>query len=101
MKYIPLIKNMPRPRKNRFIRFNPTAKYFKPRGVPMRQLEEIELEPDEIEAIRLCDLEEHNMEQAAAKMKISKSTIHRILASARKKVAEGLIKGKAIRINEI
>ncbi|MBU0648258.1 DUF134 domain-containing protein [Patescibacteria group bacterium] len=91
---------MPRPRKHRFIRFSPQAKYFKPRGIPLQQLETIEINPDEMEAIRLCDLEELNMEQAARKMKISKSTIHRVLSDARQKIAEGLIKSKALKIND-
>ncbi len=55
---------------------------------------------DEMEAIRLCDLKKLEQTEAAQQMKISQSTLQRILERARQKIAEALIKGKAIRINE-
>ena len=64
----------------------------------MRALEEVELAKDEIEAVRLCDYRELNMEEAAEQMHISKSTVHRLLDSAHKKIAEAIVKGKAIKI---
>ena len=91
---------MSRPLKPRFINFDPNATYFKPRAIPLSMLEEINLSIDELEALRLCDLQESNQEIAAKKMKISRSTLQRILTRARRKVAEALIKGKAIRINK-
>ena len=91
---------MVRPRKRRLIRFNPNVTYFKPRAIPLRSLKEVSLDPDEMEAIRLCDFEELDQVEAAKKMKISQSTLQRILEKARQKTAEALIKGKAIRINE-
>jgi predicted DNA-binding protein (UPF0251 family) len=66
----------------------------------MRALEEVIMAEDEMEAVRLCDLEGMNMIEAAEKMKISKSTVHRLLAAAHQKIAEALIKGKAINIGE-
>lgn len=91
---------MPRPIKPRRIFFDPKAIYFKPRAVPLSLLEEVELGVDELEAIRLCDLEELEQEEAAKKMKISQSTLSRILLSARKKIAEALIRGRAIKIKK-
>ena len=64
----------------------------------MTHLEEIALTIDELEAIRLADLEELYHEDAAKKMKISRQTFGRILNNAHKKVSECLIKGKALKI---
>lgn len=91
---------MTRPRIPRFVRFTPGVTFFKPRSVPMRQLTIINLELDEVETIRLMDLEKLDQRQAASKMKISVSTFQRILESARGKIADALINGKAIAINK-
>jgi predicted DNA-binding protein (UPF0251 family) len=90
---------MVRPAKPRKICFNPEVTYFKPRAVPMSSLEEISLEMDELEVLRLCDCEDLDQKEAAIKMKISQSTLQRILTSARKKLSEAIINGKAIKIN--
>jgi predicted DNA-binding protein (UPF0251 family) len=89
---------MPRPKRLRRIGFQPEITYFKPRGVTLDFLEEIGLDVDELEAIRLADFEEMEQTQAAGKMKISQSTFQRILTRAHKKIAEALITGKAIRV---
>ena len=89
---------MPRPKKYRCIKCKPDATYFKPRGIPLVDLEEISLTPDEIEAISLADYEELYHEEAAVKMKISRQTFGRILNEAHRKVAECLLKGKALKI---
>lgn len=89
---------MVRPTKPRRIIFNPDVTYFKPRAVPLSALAEVGLGIDELEAIRLCDLKEKSQAEAAKKMKVSQSTLQRILSSARKKIAEALIEGKAIKI---
>jgi uncharacterized protein len=89
---------MPRPKKYRCIKCKPDANYFKPRGIPLVDLEEISLSPDEIEAISLADYEELYHEEAAMKMKISRQTFGRILNKAHRKVAECLLKGKALKI---
>ncbi len=91
---------MARPRKPRRIYFDPKAVYFKPRAIPLSMLEEIELTVDELETLRLCDFKGLNQISAAKKMGISQSTLQRILNSARKKVAEALIEGKAIKIKK-
>lgn len=94
------ISVVPRPKKIRHIKCNPNAYYFKPRGIPMRNLEEIVLEADELEAIRLADYENLFHEIAAERMNISRQTFGRIIKSARNKLAVGLLDGKAIRFNE-
>lgn len=71
---------------------------FKPAGIPVRMLEEVVLALDEFEAIRLADLQGFYQEQAAERMKVSRPTFGRIIDSARRKVAEALITGKALRI---
>jgi predicted DNA-binding protein (UPF0251 family) len=76
----------------------PESDYFKPRGIPLSMLEEVILTVDEFEAIRLADLEGLYQEQAAEKMKVSRPTFGRIIDSAHRKVAEALVKGKALKI---
>lgn len=90
---------MPRPRKHRCVWGHPAATYFKPRGVPMSALEEVVLAVEELEAIRLRDLERLEQEEAAERMGISRPTFHRVLRSAREKTAEALIRGKALLIH--
>lgn len=90
---------MVRPCKCRKVSCKPCHNYFKPCGKPRRQLEELTLALDELEAIRLADLEMLYREDAAKQMNISRQTFDRILIKARNKVAEALIEGKAIRID--
>jgi len=89
---------MVRPRLCRRIRFNPNVTYFKPRGVPIRHLEIIELTAEEAEALRLRNVKDLEQKEAAKKMNTSQSTYQRILSSAYKKVTEALTEGKAIKI---
>jgi len=91
---------MVRPFKRRFVRFNPDVVYFKPRAIPLSMLEEVDLSIDGLEALRLCDYKNLEQTEAAEKMRISQSTLQRILSSARQKVAEALIEGKAIKIKK-
>ena len=92
-------RGMPgRPRRLRRVRFQPEATFFKPAGVPLRDLEEIIISIDELEAIRLKNLEELNQNKAAEKMKISQPTFNRLLISARKKITDALENGKAIKL---
>ena len=67
----------------------------------LRGLEIVSLSIDEFEALRLVDYENTPQNESAKKMKVSQPTLSRILSSARKKLAEAIIKGKAIRIEEI
>ncbi|MBS3089161.1 DUF134 domain-containing protein [Candidatus Pacearchaeota archaeon] len=89
---------MVRPRLCRRVRFNPDVTYFKPRGIPLTELEETILNVDEFEAVRLKDLEGLEQEECAKKMNISQPTFHRMVISARKKIADAIVNGKAIRI---
>ena len=89
---------MPRPRICRRIRHRPGCTYFKPAGVGVRELDEVVLTFDEHEAIRLIDLEEVEQGKAGVQMKISQPTLSRLLKSARRKISEAIVKGKAIKI---
>jgi len=89
---------MARPTNCRRVGSVPLSNYFKPRGVPLSMLEEVVLTVDEFEALRLADLESLYQEQAAERMKVSRPTFGRIIESARKKVADALVKGKALKI---
>lgn len=89
-----------RPSRKRIIRFWPKSNYFKPAGMPLRSLDEIELTGDELEAIRLKDLLGLEQEEVASKMEISRPVVVRILQSGRKKVADALINSRAIKIEK-
>ena len=71
---------------------------FKPVGVPLDQLKTIILLHEELEALRLVDLEELYQEEAAEQMNISRSTLQRIVSEARAKVARALTEGAALQI---
>ncbi len=87
---------MPRPRKCRWVNCEPTVTMFKPRGIPVTSMDTVTLAVDEFEALRLKDLEGLEQEKAAAKMNVSQPTLHRILESAHRKVADLLVHGKAL-----
>ncbi len=89
---------MPRPTCCRRIGQMPQYGLFKPTGVPCSSLEEVVLAVDEMEAIRLADLEGLYQEQAAQQMNISRQTFGRVIESARRKVARALCQGMALRI---
>ena len=84
----------------RCVRFSPKVSYFKPQGIPLRLLEEVCLEADELEALKLYEVDNISQTVAAEKMKISQSTFARILDSANQKTADALINGKAIRLEK-
>ncbi len=89
---------MPRPKKDRFVEFTPGVTYFKPRAVPLSELDEVKLEIEELEALRLEFLEKNDYSDSAKKMNISRATFSRVLHSAGEKIADALTNGKAIRI---
>ena len=82
----------------RKVSFIPSITYFKPAGIPLAGLDEVKLLVEEAEAVRLKDLEGLEQEECAQKMNISRTTFSRILDSARQKIADALLNGKAIRI---
>ncbi len=91
---------MPRPTCPRNISHSPPANYFKPAGIPLRDLEEVLLAADELESLRLADCEDLYHVDAAKQMGISRQTFDRIIRRARGKVACALVKGLALRIEK-
>ena len=89
---------MVRPKLCRRVKFNPKIKYFKPKGVPVKDLEIIELTLEELEALRLKNIKNFEQVECAEKMNTSQSTFQRILSSAYKKISIALVEGKAIGI---
>lgn len=91
---------MARPKLCRKIEFSPVVTYFKPQGIPMKNLEIIELTTEELEAYRLRYAKNLDQQAAAKRMHTSTSTYQRILNSAYKKIADALTNGKAIKITK-
>jgi predicted DNA-binding protein (UPF0251 family) len=90
---------MPRPRKCRRVCCLPGVTYFKPIGIPLKNLQEVRLTVEELEALRLKEIEGLDQLNCAVRMGVSRPTFQRILAAARRKTAEALITGKALRID--
>lgn len=89
---------MVRPKKIRIVNYKPGVTYFKPRAVPLNQLEEVELTIDELETLRLSNIEKLSQQDAAEKMNIHQSTFQRTLARVNEKVSDALVNGKAIKL---
>ena len=89
---------MARPRKCRFVRTDPAVRFYKPQGIPMRDLKVLALKDEELEALLLADARGLDHEAAARLMNVSRSTFSRILGQARKTVATALGQGAAIEI---
>lgn len=89
---------MARPKKCRFVEIEPDVTYFKPMAVPIAKLEEVILNVDEVEAVRLSDILKMHQIDAASQMGFHQSTFHRILVKAREKIADAIVNGKAIKI---
>jgi predicted DNA-binding protein (UPF0251 family) len=89
---------VPRPFCSRRIAGRPAAPIFKPVGIPVVELEEVVMTLDEFEALRLADLDGLYQEQAAAQMRVSRTTFSRIIDAAHHKLADALVHGKALRI---
>lgn len=91
---------MPRPKKQRLCQGHFCGRAFKPTGTPLAELQRIVLQRDELEALRLCDMEGLVQEEAGEKMGVSRGTVQRLLAAARRKVATALTNGAALIIEE-
>jgi predicted DNA-binding protein (UPF0251 family) len=89
---------VPRPRKRRILRRVPQPAIYKPAGVPLDGLRRVTLLHEELEALRLADLEGLTQAEAAQYMGISRSTFQRIVAQARRHIALALIEGHALQI---
>jgi hypothetical protein len=90
---------MVRPRKIKWVNFEPGVTYFKPRAVPLNELEEVGLTIDELETLRLANIEKLSQEDAAKKMNVHQSTFQRTISRAREKITDALVNGKAIKIH--
>ena len=89
---------MPRPQNNRSVYEPPSYTEFKPAGLSIKSLEEIQLSLDELESIRLADLLGMSHEEAAIEMGTSRSTFSRLIVKSRKKIADFLFKGKLLTV---
>lgn len=87
---------MPRPRKRRTVTLPARAMVYKPAGVPLDGLRRVSLLPEELEALRLMDLEDLSQEEAAQRLGVSRSTVQRIVTQARRQVALALVEGAAL-----
>ena len=87
-----------RPKKCRLVRNSPSVRFFKPRAIPLSELEIVTLKDEEWEAIRLIDYEKRDQEAAAQIMGVSRPTFSRVLSSARATVAKALAEGCALAI---
>lgn len=91
---------MPRPKRCRKVCYTPGYTFFKPQGIPLDNLSWTDLGLDELEALRLADVENLSQAKAAALMDVSQPTFNRILSGARTKVARCLLDGDAIRMSD-
>lgn len=92
------MSKIPRKRKRCWVEYLPPATYYKPAGVPMFELKEVKLSVEELEAVRLKDLEGLDQEQCAERMGVARTTFQRVLYAARSKIADALVNGKALRV---
>ncbi|UCH83264.1 MAG: DUF134 domain-containing protein [Candidatus Latescibacterota bacterium] len=91
---------MPRPCKRRYCRAFDGDHVFKPRSIPMKELETTRVELSELEALRLCDLKGLSQEEAGIRMKVSRGTIQRLTKSGRAKIVAALLASRAILIEK-
>lgn len=91
-------KRLGRPCARKKIGLRIKSDYFKPQGIPMADLEVVELTKEELEALRLKNIKDLDQVEAAKQMNTSQSTFQRILASAYDKISDALVNGKAIKI---
>ena len=91
---------MPRPHKRRLCRRFDGDHVFKPRSVPMSQLQVIRMELSELEAMRLCDREGLDQEEGGLRMGVSRGTVQRLLKSGRAKMVDALVTSSALVIEK-
>ncbi|MFP3867263.1 MAG: DUF134 domain-containing protein [Desulfobacteraceae bacterium] len=89
---------MARPRKSRWVESEPNITFFKPKGIPLRGLEQVVISIDELEALRLADYLGLSQEEVAHGLNVSRPTVTRMLARAHQAIADALVHGKAIKI---
>lgn len=91
---------MPRPKIPRHLCFQPNVYYFKPQGIPLTDLQEVIILSDELEALKLYEVDNFSQTESSKKMKISQPTFARLLDKVQRKIADALINGKAIRVEK-
>jgi predicted DNA-binding protein (UPF0251 family) len=91
---------MPRPRKRRRCKRFDGDRVMKPRGIPMTDVEIIRLDLDELEAMRLCDVERYEQSAAGEKMRVSRGTVQRLLKSGREKTVRSILESAALVIGD-
>jgi len=91
---------MPRPRKHRRCRQFNGDRIMKPRGIPMTEAQLIHLRLDELEAMRLCDIEGYEQIEAGEKMRVSRGTVQRLLKAGRAKTARAILESAALVIGD-
>jgi len=91
---------MGRQKKLRYCREFSGVNLFKPSGVPLSQIELIQIALDELEAMQLCDFEGHDQAKAAGEMGVSRGTLQRLLYSGRRKLIDAVMHGKALTVQE-
>ena len=91
---------MARPRKHRNCRRFDGDQVFKPRSIPMTDLEIVRVEIDELEAMRRCDLEGHDQDSAGERMGVSRGTVQRLVKSGREKLVRALVDSSAVVIEK-
>lgn len=89
---------MPRPRKHRNCREYEGDRVFKPRSIPMPQLEVLSLGVDELEALRLCDVEGMHQVLAGEQMGVSRGTVQRLLKNGRATLVRAVVEGAALMV---
>ncbi|MFH1809391.1 MAG: DUF134 domain-containing protein [Pseudomonadota bacterium] len=87
---------MARPRKPKQCQFAPLDTVFKPRSIPMYELEQVVLPVELMEAVRLCDLEGLDQLEAGRRMGVSRGTVQRYVKDARRRIADALVHAKAL-----
>jgi predicted DNA-binding protein (UPF0251 family) len=91
---------MPRPPKTRYCRKFRGDQVFKPRRIPLTELKTIRLELSEFEAMRLCDFDGYDQEEAGAEMGVSRGTVQRLLKRGRSKTITALLQSAALLIEK-
>ena len=92
---------MNRPKKPRCCQEYSGDCVIKPRGIPFSKLEKVKLGLDELEAMRLCDLERCGQEEAGRLMEVSRGTVFRLIKSGRSKIIEAILESKALVIENM
>ena len=91
---------MTRPKKNRCCQEYAGDRIIKPRGIPFSRLQQVCLGLDELEAMRLCDLERCGQEETGRQMEVSRGTVYRLVKSGRAKILEAILESKALIIEQ-